>query len=47
VDGLLFSIPWLNVTIIVVIAVAFSLVSTIIPARQASMIKPSEALRYG
>ena len=46
-DGLTYSIPWLNVVIIVAIAVVFSLITTLIPARQASMIKPSEALRYG
>jgi putative ABC transport system permease protein len=45
-DGLTYSIPWLNVTLIVVVAVVFSLVTTFIPARQASRIKPSEALRY-
>ena len=45
-DGLTYSIPWLNVTIIVVVAVVFSLITTFIPARQASKIKPSEALRY-
>jgi ABC-type lipoprotein release transport system permease subunit len=37
----------LNVTIIVLVAVVFSLLNTLIPARQASRIKPSEALRYG
>jgi putative ABC transport system permease protein len=46
-EGLTYSIPWLNVVIIVAIAVVFSLITTLIPARQASMIKPSEALRYG
>ena len=46
-EGLTYSIPWLNVAIIVTIAVVFSLITTFIPARQASMIKPSEALRYG
>ncbi|MCX8278369.1 MAG: FtsX-like permease family protein, partial [Dehalococcoidia bacterium] len=45
-DGLTYSIPWLNVSIIVLIAVVFSLVTTFVPARQASKIKPSEALRY-
>jgi putative ABC transport system permease protein len=45
-DGLTYSIPWLNVTLIVLVAVVFSLVTTFIPARQASRIKPSEALRY-
>ena len=45
-DGLTYSIPWMNVTLIVLVAVVFSLVTTFIPARQASRIKPSEALRY-
>jgi putative ABC transport system permease protein len=45
-DGLTYSIPWLNVMIIVLVAVVFSLITTFIPARQASKIKPSEALRY-
>ena len=45
-DGLTYSIPWLNVTVIVLVAVVFSLITTFIPARQASKIKPSEALRY-
>jgi len=46
-EGVTFAIPWLNVTIIVLVAVVFSLLNTLIPARQASRIKPSEALRYG
>lgn len=46
VDGMTFVIPWMNVTIIVLVAVVFSLLNTLIPARQASKIKPSEALRY-
>jgi putative ABC transport system permease protein len=46
VDGVTFVIPWLNVTIIVLVAVVFSLVTTFVPAQQASRIKPSEALRY-
>jgi putative ABC transport system permease protein len=45
-QGVTFTVPWLNVTIIVLIAVVFSLVATFIPARQASKIKPSAALRY-
>ena len=45
-DGLTYSIPWLNVTVIVLVAVVFSLITTFIPAKQASKIKPSEALRY-
>jgi putative ABC transport system permease protein len=46
-EGVTFVIPWLNVAIIVLVAVVFSLLNTFIPARQASRIKPSEALRYG
>ncbi len=45
-DGLSFSVPWLTVTVIVVIAVIAALLTTLIPARQASRIYPSEALRY-
>jgi putative ABC transport system permease protein len=45
-DGLKFSIPWLNVMIIVLVAVVFSLLNTILPARQASKISPTDALRY-
>jgi putative ABC transport system permease protein len=45
-DGLSFNIPWMTVTIIVVIAVVAALLTTFIPARQASKIYPSEALRY-
>lgn len=45
-DGLSYSIPWLTVSVIVVIAVVAALFTTFIPARQASRIFPSEALRY-
>jgi putative ABC transport system permease protein len=45
-DGLSFNIPWMTVTIIVVIVVVAALLTTFIPARQASKIYPSEALRY-
>ena len=45
-DGLNYSIPWANVSVIVIIAVIAALVTTFIPARQASKIYPSEALRY-
>ncbi len=44
--GVTFSIPILNVAAIVLVAVVFSLLNTMLPARQASGIKPSEALRY-
>ena len=44
--GVTFSIPIVNVAAIVLVAVVFSLLNTMLPARQASGIKPSEALRY-
>ena len=39
-------IPWLRVVIIVGGAYLFSLVTTILPARQAAGIAPADALRY-
>ena len=46
VETLRFSIPWLQIVIIVLIAYVFSLLTTYLPARQASRIYPAEALRY-
>ena len=46
IETLRFSIPWLQITIIIVLAYLFSLVTTFLPARQASRIHPAEALRY-
>ncbi len=46
VPGLSFTIPWVQIAIIVAIAYAFSLLTTFLPARQASRIYPAEALRY-
>ena len=46
IETLRFSIPWLQITAIIVLAYLFSLVTTILPARQASRIHPAEALRY-
>ena len=45
-ETLRFRVPWLQVTIIVLVAYVFSLVATFLPARQASRIYPAEALRY-
>lgn len=41
-----FDVPWLQIAGIVLIAYLASLVTTILPARQASRIYPAEALRY-
>ena len=46
IPGLKFAIPWGQIGLIVGIAYAFSLVTTFLPARQASRIYPAEALRY-
>jgi putative ABC transport system permease protein len=46
VETLRFSIPWLQIGIIIAVAYLFSLVTTFLPARQASRIHPAEALRY-
>jgi len=45
-DGTVFTIPWGQIGIIVLIAYGFSLLTTILPALQASRIYPAEALRY-
>jgi len=41
-----FSTPWLQIGLIVVAAYGFSLLTTLLPAYQASRIYPAEALRY-
>ena len=41
-----FSVPWLQIAGIVVLAYLVSLVTTILPARAAARIYPAEALRY-
>ena len=46
IETLRFSIPWIQITVIVVLAYVFSLLTTFLPARQASRIHPAEALRY-
>ena len=46
IPGLKFTVPWLQIGTIVAIAYAFSLLTTFLPARQASRIYPAEALRY-
>ncbi len=46
VETIRFTIPWIQIGIIVAIAYVFSLATTFLPARQASRIYPAEALRY-
>ncbi len=46
VETVRFSIPWVQIIIIVAIAYLFSLLTTFLPASQASRIYPAEALRY-
>ena len=41
-----FTIPWIQIAVILAITYAFSILTTFIPARQASKIYPAEALRY-
>lgn len=43
--GLSFQIPWLTIAIVVVVGFLASLLTTYLPARQASRIYPAEALR--
>jgi putative ABC transport system permease protein len=46
IETVRFTIPWLQIVIIVAIAYVFALATTFLPARQASRIYPAEALRY-
>ncbi len=46
IETLRFRIPWLQIIIIVAVAYIFSLLTTFLPAHQASRIYPAEALRY-
>jgi len=45
-DGIEFSIPFAQISIIVALAYIFSILTTLLAARQASEIAPSDALRY-
>jgi putative ABC transport system permease protein len=46
IQGFRFQIPWLNILIIALIAYGASLLTTFLPAHQASRIYPAAALRY-
>ena len=45
VEGLEYRIPWFQIVVVAVIAYVASLVTTFLPARQASRVYPAEALR--
>ena len=45
-QGLAFNIPWMSILVVVGITVAAALITTYVPARQASQVFPAEALRY-
>jgi putative ABC transport system permease protein len=46
IEGLAFTIPWPNVLAVIVIAYGSSLLTTLLPARQAANVYPAEALRF-
>jgi len=46
IEGMKYSVPWLNIVALVIIAYGASLLTTYLPARQASNVYPAEALRY-
>ena len=45
IEGLAYRVPWVNIAAIVIIAYVASLLTTFLPARQASRVYPAEALR--
>ncbi len=45
-QGLVFSIPWDSILVVVGITIIAALITTYVPARQASQVFPAEALRY-
>ena len=46
IEGLSFSVPWMQLGVILALTFGFSLLTTFLPARQASRVYPAEALRY-
>ena len=45
-ENITFAVPWLELTVVFLIAYGASLLATFVPARQASRVYPAEALRY-
>ncbi|MFB3093363.1 MAG: ABC transporter permease, partial [Dehalococcoidia bacterium] len=46
IDTIRFSIPWIQIGVILAVTYVASLLATFLPARQASRVYPAEALRY-
>ena len=44
--GITYTIPWLNILVVVIMAYGTSLLTTYLPTRQAANVYPAEALRY-
>jgi putative ABC transport system permease protein len=45
-EGLTYQVPWVNIVVVVVVAYGASLLTTYLPARQATKVYPAEALRF-
>ena len=45
-EGIKFSVPWLQIVGIIIATYIFAMLTTFFPARQASRVTPAEALRY-
>ena len=46
IDGLSYHVPWLSIALIVAIAYGASLLTTFLPAYEATRVRPAEALRF-
>jgi ABC-type antimicrobial peptide transport system permease subunit len=46
IPGLEYRVPWSELLLVVVVGYVASLLTTFLPARQASKVYPAEALRY-
>jgi ABC-type antimicrobial peptide transport system permease subunit len=46
IPGLTFQVPWTEIIVVFGLAYAMTLLTTWLPAVQASKVKPAEALRY-
>jgi ABC-type lipoprotein release transport system permease subunit len=46
IPGLEYRVPWAELLLVIVVGYAAALLTTFLPARQASKVYPAEALRY-